>query len=248
MTARVLVADDQSVVREGLVLLLGLLPGIEVVGSAADGEAVLRLVADTRPDVVLMDLRMPRMDGVEATRRIRAEFPDTQVVVLTTYSDDESVFAALRAGARGFLTKSADAEDIARAVKAVMDGDAQLDPGVQRRLLNTVAGSPERPSPPAQPVASQPVPAPSVTSQPVTPRSAQPAPSLPDGLTAREAQVLRLIARGLSNGEIAASLFISEATVKTHINNLFTKTGLRDRAQAVVYAYRQGIADPSADS
>ncbi|MGW5261328.1 response regulator transcription factor [Microbispora sp. NPDC004025] len=221
MTARVLVVDDQAVVRDGLVLLLGLLPEIEVVGSAADGEAALRLVADERPDVVLMDLRMPRMDGVEATRRIRTGFPDTQVVVLTTYTDDESVFAALRAGARGFLTKSADAEEIARAVTTVMNGDAQLDPGVQRRLLNTVtAPPPETPGP-----------------------AAAPAPPPPDGLTPREAEVLRLIARGLSNAEIAATLFIGEATVKTHINNLFAKARLRDRAQAVAYAYRTGLAD-----
>ncbi|WP_036328367.1 response regulator transcription factor [Microbispora sp. ATCC PTA-5024] len=232
--ARVLVADDQAVVRDGLVLLLGLLPDIEVVGSAADGEAAVRLVAESRPDVVLMDLRMPRMDGVEATRRIRAEHPDTQVVVLTTYSDDESVFAALRAGARGFLTKDADAEEIARAVRAVMNGDARLDPGVQGRLLRTVTALPEPevpPSPPGEP-----------------PRRRPAVNGLPDGLTPREAEVLRLIARGLSNGEIAAGLFISEATVKTHINNLFAKAGLRDRAQAVVYAYRHGLADPGPGS
>ena len=250
MTARVLVVDDQSVVREGLVLLLGLLPEIEVVGSAADGEAALRLVADHRPDVVLMDLRMPRMDGVEATRAIRAGFPGTQVVVLTTYTDDESVFAALRAGARGFLTKSADAEEIARAVTTVMNGDAQLDPGVQRRLLNAVTEPPPR--------TPGPVPAPAPRSRGIgrptdtgtaagtgrpteTGRTGTPP---PDGLTPREAEVLRLIAHGLSNGEIAQALFVSEATVKTHINNLFAKARLRDRAQAVAYAYRTGLADP----
>ncbi|WP_067129833.1 response regulator transcription factor [Microtetraspora malaysiensis] len=229
MTARVLVADDQSVVREGLVLLLGLLPGIEVVGSAGDGEAALRLVAAERPDVVLMDLRMPRMDGVEATRRIRAEFPGTQVVVLTTYADDESVFAALRAGARGFLTKSADADEIARAVEAVMNGDAQLDPGVQRRLISTVTALRVPPD----------------ASAPAAARTAGGRGAAPAGLTPRELEVLRLIARGLSNAEIAAALYVSEATVKTHINNLFAKTGLRDRAQAVAYAYRNGLADPS---
>ncbi|MBP2704787.1 response regulator transcription factor [Microbispora sp. RL4-1S] len=231
MTARVLVVDDQAVVRDGLVLLLGLLPGIEVAGSAGDGEAALRLIAERRPDVVLMDLRMPRMNGVEATRRIRAEFPDTQVVVLTTYSDDESVFAALRAGARGFLTKSADSDEIARAVRTVMNGDAQLDPGVQRRLLNTVTALPEPPAPrgPAEEGGR---------GRPSAPET------LPDGLTPREAEVLRLIARGMSNAEIAAALFIVETTVKTHINNLFAKAGLRDRAQAVVYAYRHDLADP----
>ncbi|MEU6407529.1 response regulator [Microbispora sp. NPDC046933] len=277
MTARVLVVDDQAVVRDGLVLLLGLLPDIEVVGSASDGKAALRLVADERPDVVLMDLRMPRMDGVEATRRIRAGFPDTQVVVLTTYTDDESVFAALRAGARGFLTKSADAEEIARAVTTVMNGDAQLDPGVQRRLLSTVTGaaSPgETPAPAATPAhrsrfsprhareaprtgrtpgAGTPPDAgmgpgtassPSTGASPSAGTSAGAGAPPPDGLTPREAEVLRLIARGLSNAEIAAALFIGEATVKTHINNLFAKARLRDRAQAVAYAYRTGLADP----
>ncbi|KAA9381742.1 response regulator transcription factor [Microbispora cellulosiformans] len=261
MTARVLVVDDQAVVRDGLVLLLGLLPEIEVVGSASDGETALRMVAGHRPDVVLMDLRMPRMNGVEATRRIRAEFPGTQVVVLTTYTDDESVFAALRAGARGFLTKSADAEEIARAVAAVMNGDAQLDPGVQRRLLSTVTGD-AVPGAPTGDIAggmaggatghaTAPPPAPSrrrprEVSEPAPPGDPAPGPP-PDGLTRREAEVLRLVARGLSNAEIAATLFVSEATVKTHINNLFAKAGLRDRAQAVAYAYRTGLARPGDD-
>ncbi|MEU8192478.1 response regulator transcription factor [Microbispora amethystogenes] len=249
MTARVLVVDDQAVVRDGLVLLLGLLPEIEVVGSASDGETALRMVAGHRPDVVLMDLRMPRMNGVEATRRIRAEFPGTQVVVLTTYTDDESVFAALRAGARGFLTKSADAEEIARAVAAVMNGDAQLDPGVQRRLLSTVTGDVAGDiAGGATGHATAPPPAPSrrrsrEVSGPALPGDPAPGPP-PDGLTRREAEVLRLVARGLSNAEIAATLFVSEATVKTHINNLFAKAGLRDRAQAVAYAYRTGLARP----
>jgi DNA-binding NarL/FixJ family response regulator len=212
---RVLVADDQTVVRDGLVLLLGLLPDIEVVAAAGDGEAALALVAEKEPDVVLMDLRMPRMDGVEATRRIRAEFPDVQVVVLTTYVDDESVFAAIKAGARGFLTKDAGAEEIARAIAAVREGDAQLDPSVQRRLLEAFGGSGRRVS------------------------------NLPDGLTRREAEVLSLIAAGRSNAEIARDLFISQTTVKTHINNIFAKTGLRDRAQAVAYAFRHHLADPA---
>ncbi|MFF4418980.1 response regulator [Streptosporangium sp. NPDC001559] len=235
MRARVLVADDQAVVREGLVLLLGLLPDIEVVGSAGDGLEALRLVAELRPDVVLMDLRMPRMDGVEATREIRAAFPATQVVVLTTYSDDESVFAALRAGARGFLTKSAGAEEIGRAVAAVVNGDAQLDPGVQRRLLTAVMGD----------GAGEPAAPPGRTRPRTQEQRARREPGpLPDGLTPREAEVLRLIARGLSNAEIAAVLFIGEATVKTHINNLFAKARLRDRVHAVTYAYRVGLAEP----
>ncbi|MFC6541141.1 response regulator transcription factor [Nonomuraea salmonea] len=166
---RVVVADDQAVVREGLVLLLGLLPGIDVVGSAGDGEAALRLVETERPDVVLMDLRMPRMDGVEATRRVRAAHPGTQVVVLTTYSDDESVFAALRAGARGFLTKDAEADDIAKALATVMRGDAQLDPTVQRRLLDSM--SPPGPPSPAVPPATT---TPFSTSPPTTDRLAAP--------------------------------------------------------------------------
>ena len=199
-------------------LLLGLLPGIKVVGSAADGEEALRLVAEHRPDVVLMDLRMPRVDGVEATRRIKAGHPAVQIVVLTTYSDDESVFAALQAGARGYLTKDAGAEEIARAIDAVRGGAAQLDPSMQRRLVDALAAG-ER-------------------------TSRRRREDLPDGLTRREGEVLALIAEGKSNAEIARELFISEATVKTHINNLFAKAGLRDRAQAVTYAYRKGLASP----
>ncbi|WP_030799024.1 response regulator transcription factor [Streptomyces sp. NRRL S-337] len=215
---RVVVADDQTVVREGIVMLLGLLPGIEVVGSAADGEAAVQLVARYAPDVVLMDLRMPRCDGVEATRRIRAEHPGTQVVVLTTYADDDSLFPALQAGARGYLTKDADGDEIVRAIDDVLSGEAGLSPKIQRRLL-------ERFTEPARTVAQPP---------------AEP----PDGLTAREVEVLRLVAEGLSNPEIARALHVSTATVKTHINNLFAKAGLRDRAQAIHYAYRHGLAQP----
>ncbi|MEV7872516.1 response regulator transcription factor [Streptomyces sp. NPDC088124] len=217
MTARVIVADDQSVVREGIVMLLGLLPGIEVVGAARDGEEAVALVAELAPDVVLMDLRMPHCDGVEATRRIRTEHPGTQVVVLTTYAADDSLFAALQAGARGYLTKDAQGEEIVRAVDDVLAGQAGLAPAVQRRLLEHVT------APPA-----------------VAPSPAE----LPDGLTAREAEVLTLVAEGLSNKEIAGRLHIGSATVKTHINNLFAKTGVRDRAQAVRYAYQRGLIPP----
>ncbi|MEU0454391.1 response regulator transcription factor [Streptomyces sp. NPDC006129] len=218
-TARVVVADDQTVVREGIVMLLGLLPGIEVVGAAGDGEEAVRLVGEVAPDVVLMDLRMPRCDGVEATRRIRAEHPGTQVVVLTTFADDDSLFPALAAGARGYLTKDAGGEDIVRAVHSVLSGDAGLSPGIQRRLLERLTEA--------------------------DPRRAAPR-EAPDGLTARETEVLVLIAEGLSNQEIARRLHVSTATVKTHINNMFTKTGLKDRAQAVRYAYVQGLVRPPA--
>ncbi len=224
---RVLVADDQTVVREGIVMLLGLLPGIEVVGAASDGEEAVRLVAEQAPHVVLMDLRMPRCDGVEATRRIRAGYPGTEVVVLTTYADDDSLFPALQAGARGYLTKDAGAEEIARAIADVRSGQAGLSPQVQRRLLERLSGPAAQPGPPAAP-APAPVPR-----------------ALPDGLTAREAQVLTLIAQGLSNTEIAQTLFVSPATVKTHINNLFAKTAVRDRAQAVSYAFRHGLSSSS---
>ncbi|MFI6831545.1 response regulator [Kribbella sp. NPDC050241] len=208
---RVVVADDQTVVRDGLVTLLKLLPGIDVVAAASDGEEAVRLVAEHNPDVLLVDLRMPKCDGVEATRRVRADHPETEVVVLTTYSDDDSVLSALRAGARGFLTKDADAESIGRALQAAAAGQSILDAEVQRRLIEGAA----------------------------TPKPAVLAGS---GLTPREIEVLRLIADGLSNTEIARQLVVSEATVKTHINHLFAKANLRDRAQAVAYAYRLGLA------
>lgn len=213
VTLRVVLADDQAVVREGLVTLLGLLPGIEVVGSAADGVAAVELVAEHKPDVLLVDLRMPRGDGVETTAKVRAEYPSTEVVVLTTYADDDALLAALRAGARGFLTKDADAEAIARALRSAAAGQSTVDGELQRRLVEAVTRT-----------------------APVQTREIE-------GLTAREIEVLRLIAAGLSNTEIARTLVVSEATVKTHVNHLFTKAGLRDRAQAVAFAYRAGIAD-----
>jgi DNA-binding NarL/FixJ family response regulator len=233
---RVVVADDQQVVREGIVMLLGLLPGIEVVAAAADGEEAVALVAEHAPEVVLMDLRMPRCDGVEATRRIRAEHPGTAVIVLTTYADDDSLFPALQAGARGYLTKDAGSEEIARAIRDVRSGAAGLSPQVQARLLERLSVAEPPPSESARTPTPEPAPAPERAPAP----AAAPGP-LPDGLTAREAEVLGLIAAGLSNQEIAARLFVSVATVKTHINNLFAKTGVRDRAQAVGYAYKHGL-------
>ena len=204
----VVLADDQRIVREGLATLLGLLPDVEVLGTASDGEEAVELVDRLQPDVVLMDLRMPRCDGVEATRRLRERVPSTHVIVLTTYADDRSVLDALRAGARGFLTKDSGADEIDHAIAAVVRGEAAIDPAVQHHLVEAVAGTPE----------------------------------LPSGLTPREAEVLALIAQGLSNREIAERLVVTEATVKSHVNHLFTKTGVRDRAQAVTYAYRHGLA------
>ena len=213
---RVLVVDDQALVREGLMTLLAAAPGIEPVADAADGEQAVKLCARHRPDVVLMDLRMPKLDGVEATRRIRAAQPDTEVVVLTTHADEESILDALNAGARGYLTKDAGIAEISRAVHAAADHQALLDPLVQSRLIAAAASARPRPAP--------------------TPAS------LPDELTPREAEVLKLIAAGLSNVEIASTLVVSEATVKTHINHVFSKIGARDRAQAVHYAYTHGLA------
>jgi len=213
---RVVVADDQAAVRDGLVTLLDLDPQITVVAEAADGAQALRAVADTDPDVVLMDLHMPGTGGIEATARIAAEHPRTKVVVLTTYADDVSIHGALQAGALGYLTKDSGREDIARAVIAAAAGQSVLDGEVQRRLVSAA-------------IAARPT---------ETPRAA----THPDNLTAREVDVLRLIAAGRSNVQIAKELFVSEATVKTHINHLFAKTGVRDRAQAVHYAYRNGLA------
>jgi DNA-binding NarL/FixJ family response regulator len=211
---RVLVADDQRVVRDGLTMLVGLIDGIAVVGAAADGLEAVEQAQAVRPDVVLMDLRMPSLDGAEATRRISAALPETHVLVLTTYADDDSLFPALEAGARGYLTKDASAEEIEQAIRAVTAGRTHLDPAVQQRIVAAALEA----------------------------RPAGEAPPLPDGLTAREAEVLKLIATGLSNAEIAAALVVSRATVKTHVNRIFAKTGARDRAQAVRYAYERGIS------
>jgi DNA-binding NarL/FixJ family response regulator len=216
---RVLLADDQRLVRESLGTLLGLLGGIELVATASNGEEALELAAEHHPEVVLMDLRMPRLDGIEATRQLRERHPDVRVIALTTYADDESVLGALRAGARGYLTKDASGEDIRAAILTVAAGEAALDPAVQHHVVAAIANE----QAPAE-----------------DPNGAE----LPDDLTAREAEVLALIAEGLTNGEIAERLVVSPTTIKSHINHLFAKAGIRDRAQAVNYAYRTGIATP----
>jgi DNA-binding NarL/FixJ family response regulator len=218
---RVLLADDQRLVRESLATLLGLLGGIDLVATASNGEEAVALVDEHRPEVVLMDLRMPRMDGIQATRRLRELHPDVRVIALTTYADDESVLGALRAGARGYLTKDASAGDIQSAILTVAAGEAALDPAVQHHVVAALAD----PAAGAQ-------------------RTASGESALPDDLTRREAEVLKLIAQGLTNNEIAEHLVVSPTTVKSHINHLFTKAGIRDRAQAINYAYRTGLASP----
>ncbi|WP_216210864.1 response regulator [Amycolatopsis aidingensis] len=208
---RVLVVDDQQVIREGLVALLGLVEGVQVTGSAAEGAAALESLARERADVVLMDLRMPGLDGVAATERINREFPGTAVVVLTTYSDDDSIAGALRAGARGYLTKDAGRGEITAALHSAAAGQSTFAADVSSRLVAAL----DPPTGDRKP---------------------------PDGLTAREAEVLGLIGAGLSNAEIAGRLFIGETTVKTHINNAFAKIGVRNRAEAVRYAYRNDLS------
>jgi DNA-binding NarL/FixJ family response regulator len=209
---RVVIADDQASVREGLVLLLGGLPGIEVVGAAADGEQALALVAEHKPDAILLDLHMPVLDGIGATRRLVAEHPEVAIVVLTTFADDSTVLDALHAGARSYLTKDADHTEIAKALHAAAGGLTVFDPRVHATLLAATASA--KPEPAAAP---------------------------PDGLTDREAEILGLIARGMTNPEIAAQLFLSNHTIKTHISRIFAKTGSRDRAAAIGYAHRRGI-------
>ncbi|WP_328868110.1 response regulator transcription factor [Streptomyces sp. NBC_00304] len=210
---RVVVADDQAAVREPLAAVLGLAEDIDVVASAADGTEVLAAVAAGPVDVVLMDLRMPVMDGTEATRRLAEEHPEVAVVILTTFADDDSILAALSAGATGYLTKNAGRQDITRAIRAAAAGQSVLDREVQNRLLATVR---TKPPAPAQP--------------------------LPGDITPREREVLTLIGQGLPNRAIAEKLFISEATVKTHINNLFAKADIKDRADAVRRALGAGLA------
>jgi DNA-binding NarL/FixJ family response regulator len=217
---RIVIADDQASVREGLVLLLDGLPDIDVVGAAADGQQALALVAEHKPDAILLDLHMPVLDGLSATRRLAAEHPDVAIVVLTTFADDSSVLDALNAGARSYLTKDADRRRIAQALHAAAGGLTVVDPRAHATLLAAAAA------------ASKPEPAGMAAAGAAPP---------PDGLTHREAEILGLIARGLTNTEIAAQLFLSNHTIKTHISRIFAKTGSRDRAAAIGYAHRHDI-------
>jgi DNA-binding NarL/FixJ family response regulator len=217
MSIRVVLADDQPLVRAGLRVLIADTPDLVVAGEAGTGAQAVQLVRDAQPDVVLMDIRMPGMDGIEATRMITADPVATRVIILTTFDDDDYVYAALRAGASGFLVKDMALEDILAAIRVVAAGDALLAPGVTRRLIEEFAARPE-PAPRQRGI---------------------------DGVTEREHEVLTLIGRGMSNGEIAAQLCISMATAKAHVAHLLTKLGARDRVQLVIAAYEAGLVSPS---
>ena len=216
MTIRVVLADDQPLVRAGLRVLIADTPDLDVAGAAGTGAQAVQLVRDAQPDVVLMDIRMPGMDGIEATRMIMANPTAARVIILTTFDDDDYVYAALRAGPSGFLVKDMALEDILAAIRIVAAGDALLAPGVTRRLIEEFAARPE-PAPPQREI---------------------------DGITEREREVLTLIGRGMSNGEIAAQLCISTATAKAHVAHLLTKLGARDRVQLVIVAYEADLVSP----
>ncbi|MGW1114945.1 response regulator [Streptomyces albidoflavus] len=216
---RVLIADDQQMVRQGFAVLLNTQPDIRVIGQAVDGLDAITRVADLLPDVVLMDIRMPELGGIEATRRITAATPGTKVLVLTTFDLDEYVYEALRAGACGFLLKDASADQLAEAVRVIAAGDALLAPGITRRLIAEFSRLDDRPR--------------------------APLPQRIEDLTERETEVVALIAHGLSNAEIAQRLVLAEQTVKTHVGRILLKLGLRDRTQAAVFAYESGLVRPS---
>ena len=212
---RIVIADDQTVVRDGLRMVLEVIPELDVVATAADGEQALAAVAEHRPDAILLDLHMPVLDGVATTERLTREHPDVAVVVLTTYADDQTIVAALKAGARGYLTKNADRSEIFQALQAAAVGHTILPPEVTAMLLAGAA----QPEPPGPQLPTE----------------------LPNGLTPREAEVIKLLAAGRSNSEIARDLVVSEHTVKTHINHVFAKTGSRTRAQAIRYAHEHQL-------
>ena len=223
--------DDQAMVRVGLKMILEAEPDIEIVGEAADGADAVALVRDHSPDVVLMDIRMPGLDGLAATAQVIAAHPEARVVILTTFDDDEYVYEALRAGASGFLLKSADGDTLVNAVRVVAGGEALLAPEVTRRVIERFAAKPA--------VANQP--APTEASEPA---QHVPSPEAIGDLSNREVEVLQLLARGMSNQEIAEELWVSSTTVKTHVSHILTKLGVRDRVQAVVEAYESGIVRP----
>jgi DNA-binding NarL/FixJ family response regulator len=220
VTIRVLVADDQAVVRQGVVLLLSTSADIEVAGEASDGQEALRLALDLKPDVALVDLRMPGLDGAQVTERIVQAGTGTRVLILTTYADDDAVLPALRAGAVGYLTKDVTGEALLAAVRDVAAGRTVLDPAVQQRLIELVVADPAAAGPgaPAAPAAEV------------------------EGLTRREADVVRLIAQGLNNRQVAKEMFVSEATVKTHLNHILAKLAMQDRAALIAWAWRHGLA------
>jgi len=215
---RVAVVDDQALVRSGFVVLLRSAPDIDVVGEAANGREAVDLVARERPDVVLMDIRMPELDGLEATRMIVGKGVETRVLILTTFDLDEYVYGALRAGASGFLLKDTLPEDLLTAVRVIAEGEALLAPRITRRLIENFAQQPERATAESNPALST--------------------------LTEREGEVLGAVARGLSNAEVAEQLFMSHATAKTHVSRLLTKLDARDRAQLVMIAYEAGVVIP----
>jgi DNA-binding NarL/FixJ family response regulator len=225
VTIRVLVADDQAVVRQGVVLLLSTAADIEVAGEAGDGTEALRLALELRPDVALVDLRMPGLDGAQVTERVVAAGTGTRVLILTTYADDDAVLPALRAGAAGYLTKDVTSEALLAAVRDVAAGRTVLDAAVQQRLVQLVV---------TEPAAGRAAPAADAAGT--------------EGLTPREADVVRLVARGLNNRQVAREMFVSEATVKTHLNHILAKLSMPDRAALIAWAWRHGLADPAGQS